>query len=188
MFQTMNDLPEASRKGVVDLLQNGIADGIQLSQFAKQAHWTVKGPNFFGLHELFDKIHEEMEAVVDLMAERIAQLGGYPEGTCKAAQKMTSLSDYPAGIVDESEHLQTLAVACAEFGEAARASIEKSVVLRDLVSADLFTEAARMLDKTLWILESQFVRPEMVRKPGEKSPFDRGLQTKSRKSDAQPRM
>ena len=44
----------------------------------KQAHWNVKGPSFIGLHKLFDDVNEDVESYVDLIAERIVQLGGSP--------------------------------------------------------------------------------------------------------------
>src|SRR5437879_13861271 len=61
MFKTKNDLPEASRVKAVELLNARRADAIDLQTQMKQAHWNVKGPNFIALHELFDKINEEVE-------------------------------------------------------------------------------------------------------------------------------
>jgi starvation-inducible DNA-binding protein len=51
----------------------------------KQAQWNVKGPHFVGLHELFDKIAKEVEGYVDMVAERIVQLGGIAQGTVRVA-------------------------------------------------------------------------------------------------------
>jgi DNA-binding ferritin-like protein len=53
------------------LLNARLADGIDLQTQTKQAHWNVKGPNFIALHELFDKINEEVEDYVDDIAERL---------------------------------------------------------------------------------------------------------------------
>ena len=51
-------------------LNQKLADIIDLQTQLKQAHWNVKGPHFIGLHELFDKIAEDLESYVDMIAER----------------------------------------------------------------------------------------------------------------------
>src|SRR5262245_36952463 len=61
MFKTKNDVPDATRVKAVELLNARLADCIDLQTQTKQAHWNVKGPHFIGLHELFDKINEEVE-------------------------------------------------------------------------------------------------------------------------------
>ena len=55
----------------------------------------MKGPQFIALHKLFDEINEEVEDYVDLLAERVVQLGGIAEGTVGVVAKRTSLIDYP---------------------------------------------------------------------------------------------
>src|SRR5262249_28661902 len=68
MHKTKNDLPEKVRTQVVGLLQERLADCIDLAQQAKQAHWNVKGPSFIALHELFDKVYEHAQEHTDLIA------------------------------------------------------------------------------------------------------------------------
>src|SRR5467141_4709166 len=100
MFKTKNDLPEATRVKAVELLNARLADCTDLQTQSKQAHWNVKGPHFIALHELFDKINEEVEDYVDLIAERAVQLGGAAEGTARMVAKRSSLAEYPANISD----------------------------------------------------------------------------------------
>jgi len=80
-YPTKNDLPEAARGEAVALLNQRLADCIDLQTQCKQAHWNVKGPTFIALHKLFDEINEDVEGYVDLIAERVVQLGGIAEGT-----------------------------------------------------------------------------------------------------------
>jgi starvation-inducible DNA-binding protein len=80
----------------------------------------VKGPHFVGLHELFDKIAEEVEDYVDLIAERIVQLGGIPEGTVRAAASRSRLEEYPLNIADGAAHVEAVAKALSTFGREAR--------------------------------------------------------------------
>ena len=68
MFKTKNDIPEATRGKVVELLNARLADCIDLQTQTKQAHWNVKGPSFIALHELFDKVNEAVEEYVDDLA------------------------------------------------------------------------------------------------------------------------
>src|SRR3954462_8982629 len=100
MFKTKNDLSESVRVKVIDLLNARLADAIDLQSQTKQAHWNVKGPNFIALHELFDKINEDVKDNVDELAERVVQLGGVAEGTVRTAAKRSSLREYPPNTVD----------------------------------------------------------------------------------------
>jgi starvation-inducible DNA-binding protein len=154
MFKTKNDLPEAARVKTAELLNARLADCIDLQTQTKQAHWNVKGPNFIALHELFDKINEEVEDYVDDIAERAVQLGGVVEGTARMVAKRSALPEYPLGATDGPSHVEALSSALAAFGKAARAAISEANDLGDLDTADLFTEVSRGIDKWLWFVEA----------------------------------
>jgi starvation-inducible DNA-binding protein len=82
MYETENDISQKRRLELNALMNQRLADAVDLQLQMKQAHWNVKGPHFIGLHELFDQIDEAVEAYVDLIAERVVQLGGIAEGIC----------------------------------------------------------------------------------------------------------
>ena len=153
MFKTKNDLPEATRVKVIEILNARLADCKDLQTQTKQAHWNVKGPNFIGLHELFDKINEEVDEYVDEIAERAVQLGGVAEGTARVVAKRSSLPEYPLNIADGRSHVEALSSALAAFGKGARKAINETNDLGDLDTADLFTEVSRGIDKWLWFVE-----------------------------------
>src|SRR4051812_10530415 len=94
MYQTHLDLPPHVRKGVVALLQARLSDAIDLEAQTKQAHWNVKGKDFFQLHELFDKIHGEVEDFAALIAERITSLGSTADGRVQNTAKNSQLYEY----------------------------------------------------------------------------------------------
>jgi hypothetical protein len=71
MFKTKNDLAEDTRAKVIELLNARLADAVDLQTQTKYARWSVKGPNCIALHELFDKINEDVAASVDQIAERV---------------------------------------------------------------------------------------------------------------------
>jgi starvation-inducible DNA-binding protein len=120
----------------------------------KQAHWNVKGPSFIGLHELFDKVDEAVESYVDMIAERIVQLGGIAEGTARIAASRTRLPEYPLQIADGMAHVEAVARALSTFGQEVRNTINEADELDDAGTADLFTEVSRGIDKWLWFVEA----------------------------------
>ena len=154
MHETKNDLPEKIRLQVATLLQERLADATDLMIQAKQAHWNVKGPSFIALHELFDKISEDSEEYVDLIAERIVQLGGVAEGTIQLAAKRSKLPEYPLNISRGSEHVAALSGTLALFGELTRKAIDQASELKDADTADILTEISRGTDKYLWFVEA----------------------------------
>lgn len=154
MYSTKNDIQEQSRVLLVDLLNGRLADAIDLQTQCKQAHWNVKGPTFIALHELFDKVNEDVEAYVDDIAERAVQLGGTAEGTARSVAKRTTLTEYGAKTGAGREHVEALSSALAAFGKSVRQAIAKSAELGDADTTDLFTEVSRGVDKWLWFVEA----------------------------------
>ena len=102
------------------MLNARLADSIDLMHQAKQAHWNVKGPSFIALHKLFDEIVDAAEEYMDLLAERVVQLGGIAEGTIQVAAQHTELKEYPLHISDERDHIVALSSALAAYGKSAR--------------------------------------------------------------------
>ncbi len=154
LYPTKNDLPEATRLEAVGLLNQRLADCIDLQTQCKQAHWNVKGPTFIALHKLFDEINEEVEEYVDLLAERVVQLGGVAEGTVGVVAERSTLVDYPLGLSTGAEHVAALSDALSMFGRTVRVGIEEMNELEDADSADILTEISRGVDKWLWFVEA----------------------------------
>jgi starvation-inducible DNA-binding protein len=154
MYPTKNNLPEKVRTQIITMLQERLVDSIDLSMQAKQAHWNVKGPSFIALHELFDKVSEEAEGFVDLLAERIVQLGGIALGTLESVAQKSSLPVYSVVISSGKEHVAALSHALAAYGESVRNAIETANEMKDAGTADLLTEISRGTDKYLWFVEA----------------------------------
>jgi starvation-inducible DNA-binding protein len=154
MYRTKIDIPEETRSRLVELLNARLADAIDLGAQAKQAHWNVRGRQFFQLHELFDNVAEGVEDYVDLIAERVVQLGGVALGTVRVAARRSTLREYPLDISAGADHVEALSSAIASFGKLARNAIDASTELGDADTADVFTEVSRGLDKLLWMVEA----------------------------------
>jgi len=160
MYETENDIPKAARSELNALINQRLADVIDLQMQLKQAHWNIKGPHFIGLHELFDKIAGDVETYVDEIAERAVQLGGIAQGTVRVAAARSRLEEYPLTIADGSAHVEAVAKALSTFGREARVSIDEANALNDADTADLSTEVSRGIDKWLWFVEAHSQAPK----------------------------
>jgi starvation-inducible DNA-binding protein len=154
LYTTENDVSLDQRTNLINLMNQRLATAVDLQMQMKQAHWNVKGPSFIALHELFDKAYTEVEGYVDLIAERIVQFGGIAQGTVRASANRSELADYPAAISDGMEHVEAVARALSTFGGETRNMIAEANVLEDAVTADMFTEITRGVDKLLWFVEA----------------------------------
>ncbi len=152
--KTQNDLPPDVRNQVVELLNQRLADCIDLQTQCKQAHWNVKGPSFIALHKLFDEINEAVAEYVDLLAERIVQVGGTAEGTARVVAERSTLDVYPLAARNGPQHVEALSSALAAFGRTARHGIDEMDELGDADTMDILTEVSRGMDQWLWFVEA----------------------------------
>ncbi len=153
-FATRNDLASDVRESMVGLLNQHLADTFDLGSQIKQAHWNVKGPQFYQLHTLFDSLADSVEDYVDLIAERATALGGTAMGTARMAASNSRLPEYPLDAVSGMQHVAALVERFANLAKTTRAAIETAASAGDTSTSDLFTEVSRGLDKHLWFLES----------------------------------
>ncbi|MBX6421403.1 MAG: DNA starvation/stationary phase protection protein Dps [Nevskia sp.] len=153
-YATQIDLPAQARSQAVALLNQQLADTLDLFTQVKQAHWNVKGMHFIALHELFDRLAEEAEGYTDDLAERATALGGVAQGTARVAAKVSRLPEIAIEGLDGKAAVKALAERYAALAASTRAAIEAANRLGDASTADLFTEISRGLDKSLWLLEA----------------------------------
>ena len=153
-FPTHIDLREEDRQPLIELLNARLADTADLYSQIKQAHWNVKGPNFFQLHGLFDQLAADVFPYVDLIAERATALGGAAMGTARMAAAHSTLPEYPVEATEGQAHLKALIERYALFTSSIREAIDIADEHHDRSTADLFTEISRTADKQLWFLEA----------------------------------
>ncbi len=153
-FETRIDLSSDQRQPVIELLNQQLADLFDLYSQTKQAHWNVKGAQFIGLHELFDKLAGELSGFVDLVAERVTTLGGVAMGTARMAAQQSRLPEYDVNVVDSMPVVDAMARRFAVAAAGARSGIEEADDHHDADTADVLTEVSRGLDKALWFLEA----------------------------------
>jgi len=153
-METHNVVPKRVRDSLIGLLQSLLASAIDLERQAKQAHWNVKGPNFYSLHLLFDELHSASDAWGDLIGERIMQLGGHTHGTVQAVAQHTMLPELPTTFTEERSLVEHLSRSLANFTEAARSLLARSEEEGDPITADIMTDVTRQAEKLLWFIES----------------------------------
>ena len=159
-FPTHINIPAEVRERLIELLNAHLADTLDLMSQVKQAHWNVKGKDFYQLHLLFDEIAEELEGFMDELAERATSLGGYATGTVRMAAEQSALPEYPADAVEGPEHVAALVERFGLYTSRIRSGIDEAADLGDQATADLYTEIARTADKRLWFLEAHLQAAE----------------------------
>src|SRR5215470_1118328 len=152
LYPTRSDLPLEIRVYVIQLLQQTLVSTIDLRSQVKQACWNVKGREFPQLHTLFGTIATELGAYADLLAERIAVLGGVVPGTVRVAAMQSTLLEYPGDLVAGDAHVRALAERVAPYATALRADITHAADVEDAVTAALYTDMAHGVEKQLWSL------------------------------------
>lgn len=148
------ELKTDAREKLVEMLNQALADTSDLTSQFKQAHWNVRGMDFWQFHKLYDAIHEALEPFVDELAERVNTLGGVALGTVRIAAANSAVEEFPTGFGDSADFTKELRDRLAAYANGLRERIEESDELGDPVTADLLTEIGRAAELQLYFLES----------------------------------
>ena len=137
------DIPPEIRAYLITLLNSTLSCSVDLRSHIKQAMWTVKGADVLQLQALFATMATELEAYADLVAERIAVLGGMARGTARTAATQSTLLEYPSDLIEGSAHVLALAERFASYATALRTSMKHATDVEDVGSVALYIDITR---------------------------------------------
>jgi starvation-inducible DNA-binding protein len=147
-----------TRKEVVRLLNQVLADTMTLRDLYKKSHWQVSGPTFYQLHLLFDKHHGEQAELVDGLAERIQVLGGISLAMAYDVAETTNIARPPRGREEVPVQISRLLEAHETIIGETRTAAQRTAVLEDQGSNDLLvSEVLRTNELQVWFLSEHLV-------------------------------
>lgn len=146
---------------VVDILAGRLAALLDLHLTLKHIHWNVVGVNFISIHEFLDPQVDSVRLMADATAERIAALGGEPQGTPGAIVARRTWDDYELGRAPTVRHLSALDHVYTGVIVDHRKAMDELDEL-DPVSQDLIIGHLRDLEQYQW-----FVRAHLQNAEGE---------------------
>jgi starvation-inducible DNA-binding protein len=147
-------LTDTARDQVTAALQPLLVDLVDLSLLAKQAHWTVTGPEFRSLHLQLDEITASTRLHSDRVAERLSTIGVVPDGRSASVAGTTRIAEFPARWIPGPEVVALVGDALQGIGVRAREA-QQELGAVDPVSDDLLTEIIGQLEEHLWMLSVQ---------------------------------
>lgn len=126
---------------------------IDLELTLKHIHWNVVGPNFIAVHEMLDPQYAAVSAMADAVAERIAALGGSPNGLPGHLVKTRSWDDYDIMRDNAVAHLGALDQVYVGVIGSHRDAIE-AVGELDPVTEDLLIGQTGALEQLHWFVRA----------------------------------
>jgi starvation-inducible DNA-binding protein len=138
---------------VQELLQDRLTSLIDLELTLKHIHWNVVGPSFIGVHEMLDPQVDGVRLMVDTTAERIATMGGQPNGTPGFVARTRAWDDYSLGRAKAMEHLGALDKVYEGVIASHRSAIEALDAL-DRVSQEMVIGHTEQLEQYHWFVRA----------------------------------
>ena len=147
-------LARRARAESVAMLNRILADTVTLRDLYKKQHWQTSGATFYQLHLLFDTHHDEQEALIDAIAERIQTLGGAAIAMAADVSETTALLRPPRDREEPARQLARLADAHELVLYAVRSAARRATALGDDGTNDLLvSEVIRTNEKQAWFVQ-----------------------------------
>ncbi|MDT3767430.1 DNA starvation/stationary phase protection protein [Gleimia hominis] len=138
---------------VEESLQQTLVDLIELELQAKQAHWNIKGARFRALHLALDEIVSLVRTDLDEVAERLATIGGNPDGRSATVSKTTSLDEIENGDLSVDKTYQLMAEKVQAVCDKVRENLGAADDA-DPITGDLLISVVSGLEQQAWFLRA----------------------------------
>ncbi|GGF22589.1 Dps family protein [Flavobacterium limi] len=140
---------------VVDVLIKVLADEFVLYTKTRRAHWNIEGPDFYNKHLFFEKQYEELDEIMDTVAERVRALGHYTPATLKDFLELTHLSEELKEKNDSSGFIKELLLDHESIIIFLRENINSIAnELQDAGTSDFITGLVEDHEKMAWMLRA----------------------------------
>jgi starvation-inducible DNA-binding protein len=92
-MKTNIGITDENRKAVSEQLAKLLADEYVLYTKTRNAHWNIEGPDFHSMHLFFESQYEQLDEILDSVAERIRKIGHYAPATLTQFLQLTHLTE-----------------------------------------------------------------------------------------------
>lgn len=142
-------------KGVAHILNSILADEYVLYTKTRNYHWNVVGPDFAAMHKFFEKQYEQLNDVVDDVAERARSLCHHAVATLEEFVKSTNLKEETGVYPEWDKMIENLAsdheTVIRSLRNDIRTCTEK---YRDDGTANFLTDLMEKHEKMAWMLRA----------------------------------
>jgi starvation-inducible DNA-binding protein len=148
-------LDDSQRRGVIDILNRLLADEILLYVKTRNYHWNVEGPDFSETHKFFEAQYEQLDEIMDDVAERARALGGRAAGSMSQYLELSQLTEDKGNTTGEKTMIGNLLNDHEAIIRRVRENID--VVgdkLHDIGTQDFLTGVMEEHEKAAWMLRS----------------------------------
>ncbi|WP_313215809.1 DNA starvation/stationary phase protection protein [Soonwooa sp.] len=139
-------------KDNVKVLSVLLADEHILYTKTRNAHWNVEGPDFHAMHLFFESQYDELEEIIDEVAERIRQLGQMAPGSLKEFIQLTNLSEKKLSKNDSQSFIKALLEDHESIISYIREAVEKMEDSKDFGTEDFLVGLLEKHEKMAWML------------------------------------
>ena len=150
----------AEDRAVVSMeLSKMLADTFVLYVKTRRAHWNVEGADFYTQHKFFETQYEQLDDIMDSIAERIRSLGHFPPATLKEFLAHTHLTEAMSEKNDSAGFITELLRDHNAIIMHIRGNINRfASVHNDLGSSDFITGLLETHEKMAWMLRAHLVQ------------------------------
>ena len=143
-----------NRRNVIEILKKLVSDEYVLYTKTRNCHWNVTGPQFNDLHKFFETQYEELDVIIDDVAERIRELGSNSIATLTEFSKNARLKEEPNNYPDAKTMLGNLLNDQESVIRSLRVDLESCTKYQDAGTADFLTGLMEQHEKMAWMLRS----------------------------------
>ncbi|MCV2485172.1 MULTISPECIES: Dps family protein [Flavobacterium] len=148
-------IKQESISTVVEVLTKILADEFVLYTKTKRAHWNVEGPDFYNKHLFFEQQYDNIDEIVDTVAERIRSLGHYTPATLKDFLALTHLTEELKEKNDSNGFIKELLLDHESIIIYLRENINSIAnELQDAGTSDFITGLVENHEKMAWMLRA----------------------------------
>lgn len=144
-------ISEKEREGTAKILNTLLADEYLLYTKTRNYHWNVVGPRFNDLHRFFQEQYEQLDGVIDRVAERARSLDKPAAGTLAEFLQLTRLAEQSASSPSTREMLVGLLYDHQSIVRNLRLDLASCP---DAATNDFLTELMEKHEKMAWMLRA----------------------------------
>jgi starvation-inducible DNA-binding protein len=158
-------LPEHHRQETGLLLNRLLADEYTLYTKTKNYHWNVESFFFHQLHPFFDAQAEELEDIIDEVAERIRALGHFAAGSLKDFLSLTRLLKSKDDQEEAARMIARLLSDHETIIHQLRKDIDTTTRYGDAGTSDFLTGVLEKHEKMAWMLRAHLPGKRVYEEP-----------------------